>query len=144
NASRLSQGKPLHTFPDHALVAVRYAIEHGAARFVWRARIVERHHAAAASDEYALADDHRLLVADDHARMRGSKIGTRAVGPDDCIARKEAAPAVVAGNVRALAGTVLRQGWRDDADAGGKQNREHKRPCDHRNRPLTDLAFTDP
>ncbi len=40
-----------------ALVAIRHAIENGTARLVRRARIVQRHHALALADEYALSDD---------------------------------------------------------------------------------------
>ena len=107
---RVCRGGPLHNFPDQALVAIRDAVEHRAARLVRRARIVERHRAFAGTDKHALPDHHRLLVADDHTRMRRGEVGARAVGPDDCVTREDAASSVGAGDVGALAGAGLRFG----------------------------------
>ena len=92
---------------DHSK-AIRHAIQNRAARLVRRARIFHRHHALALADEHAGADDDGRFVADDDARMRRGQARSRAVGPDDGVAREDAAPAVVAGHVDALAGAGLR------------------------------------
>ena len=111
------------------LVAIRHAIEHGAARLVRRARIFHRHHTLALADEHARAHDDRRLVADDDARMRRGQAGARAVGPDDRIACEDAAPAVFAGDIDPLAGSGLRPRRPGiKRRCRGHQNREHQRP----------------
>ncbi len=90
------------------LVAIRNAIEDGAARLVRRTRIIHRHHAVAFADEHARPDDDRRFVADDDARMRRGQARSRAVGPDDRVAGQHAAPSVIAGDVEPLAGAGLR------------------------------------
>src|ERR1700687_4130263 len=90
------------------LITIRRAIEDGAARLVRRVRVIQRHHALALADEYARSHPHRRFIADDDARMR-RQARSRAVGPDDGIARQQSAPSVIAGHVHALAGAGLRQ-----------------------------------
>src|ERR1700754_1726441 len=84
---------------DEASITIRHAIQHRATRL--GARVLHRHDALAArtADHHALADNDRRLVADHDARMLRGEVGARAVGPDDGIAREDAAPAVVAGDV---------------------------------------------
>src|SRR6185312_17145838 len=81
---------------SHVSIAIRHALEHRAARPARVGRVLHRHHALALADDHALADDDRGSVADDHARVRRDRAGARAVRPDDRIARKHPAPAVVA------------------------------------------------
>jgi hypothetical protein len=59
--------------------------------------------------------------ADDHARMRRSKVGARAIRPDDGIAREDAAPPVIAGDVRALPRAVLRHGRAGRDEGAGRK-----------------------
>jgi hypothetical protein len=73
------------------LVAIRCAIEDGTARLVRRVRVIQRHNAFALADEHAGSHPHRRFVADDDARMR-RQARSRAVGPDDGVARQQAPP----------------------------------------------------
>ena len=67
---------------------------------VRRVRIVHRHRALALADEHAGPDMNRALVAYDDALMR-RRARARAVRPEDDIARKHPAPAVIATDVDA-------------------------------------------
>src|SRR5207237_3976189 len=89
-------------------IAVRHAVEGGAARL--RAGVLHWHHAFArtAADEHPRANNDRLLVADDDARVLRGEVGARAVGPDDRVSRENPAPSIVAGDVVALPGAFLR------------------------------------
>src|SRR6266849_8500776 len=95
-------------------IAVRRAIENRAARLVRRVRIVQRHNALVLADEYARSHSHRRFMADDDARMR-RQARSRAVGPDDRVARQQTAPSVIASHGVALAGAGLRQRGRSAA-----------------------------
>ncbi len=83
---------------------------------------------AAAADDDALADDDRRFVADDDARVRRGETRFRPVGPDDRVARKDAAPPVVARDVVALPGAALgaRRAGKSEHDHGdGRDRRRH-------------------
>ena len=117
-------GSMLRIAPEYtSLVAIRHAIEHGAARRLG-ARIFHRHHALALADEHALSDDDGRFVADDDAGVRRGQARARAVGPDDGIAREDAALAVVAAHIGALTGAGLRHGGAGGAGRDGESDRE--------------------
>src|SRR5437773_2186500 len=80
-------------------VTIRNPVQHRAARPARVARVFHRDHALALADEHALADNDRRLVADDDAWMRRGETRSRAVGPDDGIAREDAAPSVVTAHI---------------------------------------------
>src|SRR4051794_3986155 len=88
-------------------VAVRDAVQHRAARPAGVARVFHRHHALALADKHALTDVDGRFVADDDARMRRGQIRTRAIGPDDGVAREDPTPSVVATHIDALLGAGL-------------------------------------
>src|ERR1700682_5491524 len=69
-----------------ALVTIRHAIEHSAARLERRARIFHRLLAVSLAGEHAGSDDHRRFIADDDAWMRRRQARSRAIGPEDRIA----------------------------------------------------------
>src|SRR6185312_6671369 len=93
----------------HCSKTIGHAVQRRAVRL--RARILHLHHplAAAVADHHALTDDDGRAVTDDNAWVLRGEVGPRAVRPDDGVAGKDAAPAILAGHVIALPGAFLRR-----------------------------------
>ena len=72
----------------------------------------------------------RRFVADDDARMR-RQARSRAVGPEDGVARQQAPPSVIAGHVGTLAGAGLRQ-RRPGAADGDRRDEKSRTPAPDR------------